>query len=282
MTTFPRLWWHAGLVACLFGGAVRADFNIDWFSIDGGGGKSTGGGFELTGTIGQHDASAANVMTGGGYTLTGGFWAISSGPAPSITGWRSVRTHSGAGLLGITLNPTATGNGGSGPTSEPRDKGIQQIEVAFNVPVVLANPATVQVTGQTTVANSLQPEVSYTPASVSLSNDKTLVITLPAAPAPGAIPDRTCCRISIAGAVTGLLGEGLQGDSDCRVRSLFGDVNSTGDTNIGDTLVIKSKLNGPVASNAPYDVNLTGGAINLGDGIAVKSRLVSGYNALCP
>lgn len=46
---------------------------ITWFTIDGGGGTSTGGTFELTGTIGQPDAGGP--MTGGTYSLTGGFWA---------------------------------------------------------------------------------------------------------------------------------------------------------------------------------------------------------------
>ena len=46
-------------------------FSMDWYTIDGGGGKSSGGTFELNGTIGQPDAGA--VMTGGGFELTGGF-----------------------------------------------------------------------------------------------------------------------------------------------------------------------------------------------------------------
>lgn len=58
--------------------AVSARFaapapTIDWFTIDGGGGKSTGGTFELNGTIGQPDAGGP--MTGGTFSLTGGFWA---------------------------------------------------------------------------------------------------------------------------------------------------------------------------------------------------------------
>ncbi len=47
--------------------------SISWWTIDGGGGTSTGGAYTLSGTIGQPDAS--NPMTGGAYTLTGGFWA---------------------------------------------------------------------------------------------------------------------------------------------------------------------------------------------------------------
>ena len=45
---------------------------LEWTTIDGGGGTSSGGGFVLSGTIGQHDAGT--VMTGGSFSLTGGFW----------------------------------------------------------------------------------------------------------------------------------------------------------------------------------------------------------------
>lgn len=45
-------------------------------TVDGGGViQSTGGGFELSGTIGQPDAGpGATGMTGGAFALTGGFW----------------------------------------------------------------------------------------------------------------------------------------------------------------------------------------------------------------
>ncbi len=49
-----------------------ATFDLSWNSIDGGGVmRSTGGDFELSGTIGQHDAGR---MGGGAFELTGGFW----------------------------------------------------------------------------------------------------------------------------------------------------------------------------------------------------------------
>ena len=48
-------------------------FEIPWYTVDGGGAmNSTGGAFELSGTIGQPDAGPE--MTGGGFALTGGFW----------------------------------------------------------------------------------------------------------------------------------------------------------------------------------------------------------------
>jgi len=56
--------------------AWSQSYTIDWYKIAGGGGTSTGGTYQVTGTIGQPDASGA--MTGGSYSLTGGFWSIIS------------------------------------------------------------------------------------------------------------------------------------------------------------------------------------------------------------
>ena len=62
-----------GLTAAAFG----QTYEVDWYSIDGGGDMfmAAGGGFEVSGTTGQSDASDA-VMTGGTYEVVGGFWAI--------------------------------------------------------------------------------------------------------------------------------------------------------------------------------------------------------------
>jgi len=53
--------------------AIAQNFAIDWFSIDGGGGTSTGGVFSVSGTIGQADVGH---LSGGTFTLDGGFWGI--------------------------------------------------------------------------------------------------------------------------------------------------------------------------------------------------------------
>ena len=45
---------------------------IPWWSVDGGAETSTGGGFALSGIIGQADAGPA--MTDSTYTVTGGYW----------------------------------------------------------------------------------------------------------------------------------------------------------------------------------------------------------------
>ncbi len=52
--------------------ALLADYKISWSTIDGGGGVSSGGAYELSGTIGQPDAGN---LAGGQYEVLGGFWA---------------------------------------------------------------------------------------------------------------------------------------------------------------------------------------------------------------
>src|SRR5881396_2997907 len=53
--------------------ALAQSYSIDWFTIDGGGGTSTGGVYSVSGTIGQPDAGR---MSGGIYGLDGGFWGL--------------------------------------------------------------------------------------------------------------------------------------------------------------------------------------------------------------
>lgn len=71
--------------ACLIfvGTASAQNYSLDWFSIDGGGGTSTGGPYGLDGTIGQPDAG---FMSGGAYSLAGGFWAVTSAAVPPLLG----------------------------------------------------------------------------------------------------------------------------------------------------------------------------------------------------
>jgi len=49
-----------------------AQYVINKHSINNGGGKITGGSYELNGSIGQNDASSS--MSNGAYSLNGGFW----------------------------------------------------------------------------------------------------------------------------------------------------------------------------------------------------------------
>src|ERR1044071_1961748 len=61
------------------------NYKIDWYTIDGGGGTSSGGPYSLSGTIGQPDAG---ILSGGNYVLQGGFWggvfAVQQVGAPTL------------------------------------------------------------------------------------------------------------------------------------------------------------------------------------------------------
>jgi hypothetical protein len=94
-----------GIAASLLVTAALAQYSIDWHTIDGGGGTSTGGVYSVSGTIGQPDAGL--TMSGGDYSLTGGFWAlpgtIHTEGAPTLT-----IAPAGAGLVSISWSPAST------------------------------------------------------------------------------------------------------------------------------------------------------------------------------
>jgi len=82
------------LLAFALSAALAQTYSIDWSTLDGGGGTSTGGVYSVSGTIGQPDAG---VMSGGNYTLEGGFWGLVA----------AVQTP-GAPYLWVALTPTNT------------------------------------------------------------------------------------------------------------------------------------------------------------------------------
>jgi hypothetical protein len=84
--------WSLVLLVCPCANAQS--YSIDWFTIDSGGGTSTGSVYSLSGTIGQPDA-ATQPMTGGSASLTSGFWSL-----------LNVVQTPGAPLLKITLTST--------------------------------------------------------------------------------------------------------------------------------------------------------------------------------
>ena len=75
---------------------------IPWFTIDGGGGTSAGGGLALRGTIAQPDAGA---LTAGSLTLRGGFWASAGGTATAVEGGATALLPSVARLGPSAPNP---------------------------------------------------------------------------------------------------------------------------------------------------------------------------------
>ncbi len=92
------------------GAAVGQDYNLDWYTVDGGGAMFTAGGdFELSGTTGQWDAG---YMTGGDFELIGGFWGVTEHIGPDCPSDLSGDGQTEAYDLALLL-------GAWGPCSEP-------------------------------------------------------------------------------------------------------------------------------------------------------------------
>ena len=68
-------------------------FSLDWWTVEGGGGTSTGGVYSITGTIGQPDAGP--TLNGGSFTLTGGFWGILAAVQTEGAPWLSIELTNG-------------------------------------------------------------------------------------------------------------------------------------------------------------------------------------------
>lgn len=64
--------------------AVGGELSLPWFTVDGGGGRSTGGDLVLSGTIGQPEAGPPAAASE--FRLQGGFWTGSPATGGEITG----------------------------------------------------------------------------------------------------------------------------------------------------------------------------------------------------
>lgn len=80
-------------------------FTIPWFTIDGGGGSTSGGPFELASTIGQFDARP--VLSGGTFTIIGGFWVVPPACPGDVNGDRMVGLADIAEITGCWAQPTS-------------------------------------------------------------------------------------------------------------------------------------------------------------------------------
>ena len=118
--------------------ASAQNYQIDWYTVDGGGGASTGGVYAVTGTIGQPDAGR---MSGGNFTIEGGFWgiiaAVQTEGAPFLSVWLAPTNavviswaHPSTGF-NLEQNPALGGGSWTGVTNVPVQVGEQwQVTVA--------------------------------------------------------------------------------------------------------------------------------------------------------
>jgi hypothetical protein len=86
--------------------ALFAQLSINWQTIDGGGGTSSGGAYSVVGTIVQPDAGGP--MTNERFSVTSGFWAlpvaVQTADAPTL-----VIARAGPGLAMISWTPSTPG-----------------------------------------------------------------------------------------------------------------------------------------------------------------------------
>jgi hypothetical protein len=83
--------------ALLLAFSAFTQYSIDWHTIDGGGGISTGGVYSVSGTIGQHDAGGP--MTGGNYSVVGGFWSLYAVQTPGAPALRIFLTGTNTAIV---------------------------------------------------------------------------------------------------------------------------------------------------------------------------------------
>jgi Immunoglobulin I-set domain/Immunoglobulin domain len=87
--------------------ATGQTYSVDWFTVAGGGGTSTGSIYSVSGTFGQPDAG--QPMAGSGYSVTSGFWSLYAPVGPVLVTTPPTNTLAVAGsspVLSVTLSGT--------------------------------------------------------------------------------------------------------------------------------------------------------------------------------
>jgi hypothetical protein len=125
------------LLLALCSGA-QAQYTIDWHTIDGGGGTSTGGVYSVSGTIGQPDAG---TLTGGNYSVFGGFWggvvAVQTPGAPRLSVQPlggGVRVYWPTEPTGFVLDQSLTVTGAWSQVNFPYVTNATDISITVPVP----------------------------------------------------------------------------------------------------------------------------------------------------
>jgi hypothetical protein len=163
--------------------------------LPGGGDFSTGGNFQLGGSIGQ---SVVGPATGGAFSLASGFWDEASAPCPAIT---IAPATLASGVGGTPYNQTFTASGGTGPYNFTVATGTLPAGITLDVTGLLSGTPTMMgafnFTIKATDAKGCAVTQPYTltinncptvtlgalpQGAVSVSYNQTIAVT-PAAPA---------------------------------------------------------------------------------------------------
>lgn len=187
-----------------------------------------------------------------------------------IVSWKSIRFQSGIYSEAITLDPSATGGTTGEPTIEPRAMTFLRIRVVFSASVTL-NSGIFTTQYWVSVPNYplLGPYTAYNTCTLIANNE----VELSFSNISGA-----CFTIDIAPMLNN--SASLIGDSDCRLRVLFGDATQDGVVNLGDALLIRSQVGRPVV-DAPFCDVVADGTLNLNDALQTKQAYL-GRRVICP
>jgi len=249
-----------GLVTLAIAAPAAAQWDPSWFTIDCGGRASSGGTLSLSGTIGQPDAG---VMSGGAFQLSGGFWAgtAASGtgvPAATLTAAVSRKANSG-GPGGVCELSVLVGG-----QSDPRQGGVTELRLTFDVPPGEPGPNPVTLEQATCAAPAYVPYSGLSTSSASVAGN-TLVVTF----TPGLENARTY-KITLNSEVTSVAGQYVE------VGGLVGDVNNDGLVNATDRSVVVGVWTGsgftcPTDANSDGATNATDRSIVVGSWTSVQN-----------
>lgn len=182
----------------------------------------------------------------------------STGTAPQISSWVSVRNHTGVGPLSLPLN-AARGDGDvdPGPTTESRRFGVQKLVIQFSkaVEVVGSLDSSFTIVGWP-VGGS--PSSYLAAVSNRTLNGSTLTVDFTS----NSLPNKYRFKVTLNGNSfrdpETLLP--LTGDLDCQFRCLLGNINSDPYVDMLDlgSLKTKNRALAGQADNARFDINTSG------------------------
>lgn len=114
--------------------AAPTGYQLDWFSLDGGGGVAQGGTYALVGSIGQPDAGS---LVGGSYQLRGGFWVGNQNDVYTSSVWLPLLLAEQA----IIIPPTPTTQAPTVTVPPPTTSTAQPTATPIRTPTATPSPA---------------------------------------------------------------------------------------------------------------------------------------------
>ena len=260
--------------------AYAQSFSIDWFTIAGGGGTSTGGAYAVSGTIGQADTGE---WSGGNFAIEGGFWSVPPTlPTPGPAQGQIFVTNDGDNTIGKYTTSGATVNASLIGTALGQPYGVAlsgtDLFIAMNNNTVVKYTTT-----GTSEISSLRPGLSG-PIGIAVSGTKLFV----ANSAANTIGQYTIAGLIVnASLITGLDNPQFIAVSGANLFVANGNNGTVGEYTTSGALVNAAVLSG---LNSPIGIAVSGadlfvveaGKNRIGkyttSGATVNASLVTGLN----